>query len=112
MGENSPPADQWIFRWIALWFLPWVLFIAFAIITAVANVSTSEFSLLRPIARNEVYCVLGGLVAMLWLGVRGFFVITNRARWLVVFVALVELPLAFLVFLVWAFGMIGPINPG
>lgn len=112
--NNPPTSEQRTFPWVALWLLPWVLFVPLAITTVIAaNVSAPELSWLRPFARNEVYNVLGGLVAVVWLGIRGFFVITNKARWLVVFVAVFELPLAFFVFLFWAVGMIGgPINPG
>jgi hypothetical protein len=98
----------------ALWLAPWVFYLSAVLMTlAAATVNGRGFGWLRPLEKNEVLRVLAGLVVVLWISARVSLAVKSKSAWLVVALATAELPFAFVVYLLWVFGMIGgPINPG
>ena len=114
--ETLTRTSQSIVRWHlpAMWLAPWALYLS----SVAATIAASYFGergtgWLLTLTKDGIILTLAILVGLLWLACRVAVVVVCRSPLPAIAGAVLELPLAFLVFLFWAVGMIGgPINPG
>jgi hypothetical protein len=103
-------------RWkaLAFWIAPWVLYLVLAAVTvAAAKLSDHGFWWLHLLVKKDVLVSLAVVIVLFWLIVRFLLAVKSTNRILVSLAMLAELPVAFVVYVVWVFSMIGgPTNPG
>ena len=115
MNESSQaPARRSIWPALLLWLSPWALYLGCVLVTLVgANGSRRWFGWLHPVTKNDVLLSLALIVVLWWAVARLLIGLRLKQVWFACVAGVLELPVALLVYVFWAVGMIGgPINPG